>query len=43
MVEASSVSQQDSSLPTVDDLSMQATVHSGNAATLQFCMGVDNL
>ena len=34
MVEASSLSQQDSSLPTVDDLSMQAPVHSGTAATL---------
>ena len=34
MVEASSISQQESSLPTVDDLSMQAPVHSGNAATL---------
>ena len=34
MVEASSVSQQDSSLPTVDDISMQAPVHSGTATTL---------
>ena len=34
MMEASYVSQQDSSLPTVDNLSMQAPVHSGNAATL---------
>ena len=34
MVEASSISQQDSSLHTVDDLSMQAPAHSGNAATL---------
>ena len=34
MVEASSISQQDSSLPTVDDISMQAPVHSGTAATL---------
>ena len=34
MVEASSISQQESSLPTVDDLSMQAPVHSGNDVTL---------
>ena len=34
MVEASSISQQDSSLPTVDDLSTHAPVHSGTAATL---------
>ena len=38
MVEYSSVSQQDSSLPTVANLSMQAPVHSGNVATLH---GVD--
>ena len=34
MVEASSISQQGSSLPTIDDLSIQAPVHSGNAANL---------
>ena len=34
MVEVSSISQQDSSHPTVDDLSMQAPVHSDTAATL---------
>ena len=43
MVEASSISQQDSSLPTVDDLSMQAPVHSGNAVTLHGAMGVVQL
>ena len=34
IVEASSISQQDSSLRTVDNLSMQAPVHSGNSVTL---------
>ena len=34
MVDTSSISQQDNSLPIVDNLSMQAHVHSGNAATL---------